>query len=160
MKLLPRIEYSGKKELIGRSLSMSIEKNRTSELWKRFLFNSASIDNRVSTDFISLQIYPSDYFKDFDPQRLFEKWACVEVSNFSPVPVGLKPLVVEEGLYAVFDYKGSSSDTRIFQYIFSEWLPNSPYQLDQRPHFEVLGENYENNNPNSQEEIWIPIREI
>ena len=62
------------------------------------------------------------------------------------------------GLYAVFDYKGSSTDPSIFQHIFGTWLPNSEYMLDDRPHFEVLGDKFKNNDPNSEEEIWIPIK--
>ena len=58
----------------------------------------------------------------------------------------------------IFDYKGSSTDTSIFQYIFRTWLPSSSYQLDDRPHFEVLGAKYKNNDPESEEEIWIPIK--
>lgn len=38
------------------------------------------------------------------------------------------------------------------------WLPASDYNLDNRPHFEVLGEKYKNNDPTSEEEIWIPIK--
>ena len=71
----------------------------------------------------------------------------------------MKSLILKGGLYAVFDYKGSSSNNSIFQYIFSEWLPNSEYLIDHRPHFEILGSKYKNNDPNSEEEIWIPIKE-
>lgn len=28
-------------------------------------------------------------------------------------------------------------------------------RVDDRPHFEVLGGKYQNNSPNSEEEIWI-----
>jgi AraC family transcriptional regulator len=41
---------------------------------------------------------------------------------------------------------------------FSTWLPDSEYRLDVRPHFEVLGEKYKNDDPESEEEIWIPIK--
>jgi AraC family transcriptional regulator len=37
-------------------------------------------------------------------------------------------------------------------------LPNSNYHLDDRPHFEILGEKYKNADPGSEEEIWIPIK--
>ncbi|MDP5096829.1 MAG: GyrI-like domain-containing protein [Flavobacterium sp.] len=37
-------------------------------------------------------------------------------------------------------------------------MPNSEYQLDNRPHFEILGAKYKNNAPDSEEEIWIPIK--
>jgi AraC family transcriptional regulator len=43
-------------------------------------------------------------------------------------------------------------------YIFNTWLPQSNYQLAPRPHFEILGEKYKNNHPDSEEEIWIPIQ--
>jgi AraC family transcriptional regulator len=51
----------------------------------------------------------------------------------------------------------SSGASAFFQHIFSEWLPNSDYRLADRAHFEVLGEKYKNNDPSSEEEIWIPI---
>jgi AraC family transcriptional regulator len=35
-------------------------------------------------------------------------------------------------------------------------LPGSEYFLDNRPHFEVLGDKYKNNDPTSEEEIWKP----
>ncbi|MDP4819728.1 MAG: GyrI-like domain-containing protein [Saprospiraceae bacterium] len=57
------------------------------------------------------------------------------------------------------NYKGPSSDSAtFFQFIFGTWLPNSDYILDDRPHFEVLEERYTNDDPNSEEEIWIPIK--
>ena len=75
-----------------------------------------------------------------------------------PYRTHMQTLILEEGTYAVFDYKGSGNDNRIFEYIFGTWLPQSEYELDKRPHFEVLGEKYKNNDPDSEEEIWIPIK--
>jgi len=59
----------------------------------------------------------------------------------------METVTLPGGLYAVFDYKGPSNDFSIFQYIFSTWLTGSGYKLDKRPHFEVLGEKYKNNDP-------------
>jgi AraC family transcriptional regulator len=61
------------------------------------------------------------------------------------------------GRYAVFSYRGSSADPAPFTHIYSEWLPQSGYALDDRPHFEVLGPKFKPNHPDSEEEIWIPI---
>ncbi|MGK2861531.1 MAG: GyrI-like domain-containing protein [Chitinophagaceae bacterium] len=47
----------------------------------------------------------------------------------------------------------------MFSYIFNTWLPPSGYDLDNRPHFEILGEKYKNDDPLSEEEIWIPIKQ-
>lgn len=157
--MTPRIERIKEKKLIGYKLKMSLTNNKTVQLWRQFGPRIKEIQNRVNEDKISMQIYNSSYFVSFNPENEFEKWATVEVKDFNSIPNEMKSFTLQEGIYAVFDYKGSSSDNSIFQYIFGEWLPNSPYQIDDRPHFEVLGRNYKNNDSNSEEEIWIPIKE-
>ena len=154
----PRIVQLPQKTLIGLKMTMSLVKNKTGQLWGQFGPRIKEISNRVSEDKISLQVYPSEYYHNFNPSNEFDKWAAVEVNSITKTPIGLAPFTIEEGLYAVFDYKGSSTDTSIFQYIFTQWIPNSKYVLDGRPHFEVLGKNYRNNDQNSEEEIWIPIK--
>lgn len=157
-KMEPRIELSKEKKLIGKRLLMSLSENKTGELWKSFMPRRTEITNRVTNDFISLAIYKPTHFTDFKPTDDFEKWAAVEVTDFGHVPGEMETFTLRVGLYAVFDYKGSSTDHEIFQYIFGIWLPNSIYLLDDRPHFEILGEKYSNADPDSEEEIWIPIR--
>ena len=154
----PRIEKLSEKKLLGISMAMSILDNKTGELWGQFGPRVQEIKNRISSDKISMQLYPSTYFDGFNPKMEFVKWATVEVKDFSNIPKGMKYFILEGGLYAVFDYKGLSLDNSIYQYIFSYWLPNSSYVVDYRPHFEVLGPNYKNNDPQSEEEIWIPIK--
>jgi AraC family transcriptional regulator len=71
----------------------------------------------------------------------------------------MEPLALPGGLYAVFLYHGAASQAdQTFQYIFGTWIPNSGYSLDNRPHFEILGKKYKNEDPDSEEEIWIPIK--
>ena len=137
---------------------MSWANNRISELWSGFMRDRSEVANRVSEDLISMQIYSPWHFTNFQMTNEFQKWAAAEVSNFEQVPDGFETFVLPAGLYAVFHYKGSSNDSSIFQYIFSTWLPASEYTLDDRPHFEILGEHYRNNDPNSEEFIYIPVR--
>ena len=153
----PRIETLGEKKLVGKRLAMSLAEDRTSELWRGVMPRLNEIENRINNDKISMQIYPPD-FDPGDFTRKFEKWAAVEVANFDSVPEGFEIFTLSGGDYAVFDYKGSSNDRRIFRYIFTEWLPHSDHTLDDRPHFEILGEKYRNNDPESEEEIWIPVK--
>lgn len=154
--LTPRIKTVSKKKLIGKRLEMSFANNRTFELWQSFMPRRKEIQNTVGADLFSLQNYQNiNPFEDFKPENIFEKWASIEVTNFNHIPEGLEAFTLEGGLYAVFDYRGNSPE--IFQYIFQTWLPNSGFELDQRPHFEVLGKKYKNNDPDSEEEIWIPI---
>lgn len=157
--MTPRIEHLEKKQLIGQRLKMSIAANKTGQLWGQFAPRIKEIAHRASADKISLQTYPLGYFQAFDPQAEFEKWAAVEVTDSSELPEGMETFALNGGLYAVFDFKGSSADPSIFQYIYTEWLPGSGYVLDDRPHFEVLGPKYRNNDPTSEEEIWIPVKE-
>jgi AraC family transcriptional regulator len=137
---------------------MSLTNNLTGKLWGSFIPKIKEIEHKVSNKKISMQVFDPAYYLNFNPQNEFVKWATVEVTDFDSVPNGLETYLLTEGLYAVFDYKGSSADNSIFQYIYMNWVPNSAYQLDNRPHFEVLGEKYKNNDPNSEEEIWIPIK--
>jgi AraC family transcriptional regulator len=153
----PRIEISKEKKLVGMRLKMSFADYRITTLWKSFMPRIQEIPNRISNDLISMVIYSSSHFSDFKPANEFERWASVEVSGFNKVPDEMETFVLPAGCYAVFDYKGSNTGT-IFQYILGTWLPGSAYDLDNRPHFEVLGEKYKNNDPASEEEIWIPVK--
>jgi len=154
----PRIETLNEKKLVGKRMTMSLVNNLTGALWGGFMPRRREVTNAITTDLFSLQIYAPMHFQNFNPANEFVKWAAVEVSDFENVPTDMESLVLEGGLYAVFDYKGASNDPSIFQFIYGVWLPGSEYTLDDRPHFEVLGDKYKNNDPNSEEEIWIPVQ--
>ncbi len=154
----PRIETLQPKKLVGLRMAMSLSNNLTGKLWSNFMPLRGQIANKLSDDLISLQVFGPSYFANFAPTNEFEKWAAAEVDSFDSVPNGMETLALEGGLYAVFDYKGPSTDPSIFQYIYGTWVPGSGYVLDSRPHFEVLGAKYKNADPTSEEEIWIPIR--
>ena len=156
--MTPQIVTIPAKNLVGKRLTMSLLHNTTGQLWGSFMPARRAIPNMLSADLISLQVYPPGYFDRFNLATLFEKWATVEVSGFDQIPAGMEQFYLPGGLYAVFDYKGPAIDKSIFQYIFTTWLPGSAYILDDRPHFEVLGEKYSNTAPDSEETIWIPIR--
>lgn len=158
MGLLPKINNLTQKKLVGKKQKMSLANNKTMELWKSFMPRRKEITNNSNGNMISMQVY-NEPLKIGDSKQEFEKWAVVEVSDFEKVPDKMETFVLESGLYAVFYYKGLSTDNRIFIHIFGNWLPNSDYLIDNRPHFEILGEKYKNGDPNSEEEIWIPIKE-
>lgn len=153
----PGMETLIEKKLIGKRMTMSLSNNKTGELWRSFMPRRREIGNKLTSEMFSMQVYdgPMD-LGNLDQE--FEKWAAVEVSDFDAIPDGMEAFTLKGGLYAVFQYKGSSTDNTIFQFIFGTWLPNSDYLLDNRPHFEILGEKYKNADPNSEEDIWIPIK--
>ena len=83
----------------------------------------------------------------------------MEVSSFDAIPKNMKSLTLDKGMYAVFRYKGLAKDFgTLMQYIYGQWIPQSDYVLDDRPHFNVLGEKYKNNHPDSEEDVYIPIK--
>jgi len=98
----PRIEILEQKILVGVSCQMSVVENKTGLLWKSFIPVITSIEHRIGTDKYSLQIYPSDYFKAFNPNVPFTKWAGIEVSKADEVNPELEVLVIPAGLYAIF----------------------------------------------------------
>lgn len=154
----PRIEIVSEKKFIGNRMMMSFSNNKTGELWRSFMVHRKEIKNSIGQDLYSLQMYPPAFFKHFNPNTSFEKWALTEVSTCTDIPLGMESFTLLPGRYAVFLYKGTAGNAGpTFEYIFKEWLPNSGYQLDDRPHFEILGEKYNNHSSDSEEEIWIPI---
>jgi AraC family transcriptional regulator len=155
----PRFETITEKRFVGKRISMSFSDNKTKALWQSFMSRRGEVKNNIGTGLYSLEMYPPHFFVHFDPGVEFEKWAAIEVHDLDTVPEGMETLAVPEGLYAVFLYKGlASSAPEAYQYIFGTWLPNSDYVLDNRPHFAVMGEKYKNNEPSSEEELWIPIK--
>jgi AraC family transcriptional regulator len=157
INMTPTIKTFPEKKLIGKRIKMTLADNKTFELWKSFMSRRIEIKNKVSSELFSIRVYdqPTDLY-NFNKQH--EKWAAIEVLDFNTVPDEMETYILPGGLYAVFPYKGLNTDTSIFQYIYGTWLSSSNYILDSRPHFEIMGEKYKNNDPNSEEEIWVPIK--
>jgi AraC family transcriptional regulator len=140
-------------------MKMSFSGNTTSELWRGFMPRLKEISNKTDSSLYSVEIYSEGFFDSFDPDVVFEKWAAAEVSEFAGIPEKMTSLVIPEGTYAVFIYRGLPAEAEgFYRYIFNEWLPSSGYSLDNRPHFAKMGGKYRSNDPASEEEIWIPVK--
>ena len=153
-----RTVFIKEKKFVGDCLTMSLAKDRTFELWSTFRPKLNRINNRLSHDFISLQVYPSlDYFNSFDFTNEFIKYALVEADEFDLDD--FEHVLISDTLYAVFLHKGKAENFPItMNFILSDWLPNSEFEIADAPHFEVLGKDYKKDHSESQEEIWIPIK--
>ena len=141
--------------LCGASEPMSLQTFTPWILWPRVMTRLSQISNRTSPDLISLRYF--DGIPVFGPEAnpAFTYWGGVEVAAPNK---GFEHLEIPAGTYAVFHYKGLSNDSSIWRFIYSQWLPNSEWELDDRPHFERLGSKYKNDDPTSEEDIYIPIR--
>lgn len=154
-----QIKILTEKKLVGKHISMSFMENKTFQLWNGFMPNRKNIKNTIDENLYSLEVFSANHFDNFDPSKTFQKWAAVEVKNFNSVPEEMEELIIPTGIYAVFIHHGPATDAhKTYHTIFAEWLPNSEYTVDCRPHFAVMDEKYKKDDPDSEEEIWIPIK--
>lgn len=157
----PEIKIVSPKKLIGMSINTSIADYGAPGLWQRFMPQLKSIEIKIGAEKYSIQIYNNLFsYSDFHPELIFKYWAATEVQNFKSVPNGMETLELPGGKYAVFIHKGTMANfQKTLNYIHLKWLPNSEFELDHRPHFEVLDDRYLGpQNPESQEEVWVPIK--
>ena len=84
-------------------MTMSLVNNKTGELWQSFMPRRKEIQNSLTSDLISMQVYD----RPMEPGNFnqeFEKWASIEVADFDTLPDGMESFVLTGGLYAVFHY--------------------------------------------------------
>ena len=155
-----RISLQPDKLLVGMAAEMSVASDATPILWRRFMPRRKEIQNTVSEALYSVQSFSeSDGFENFTPETVFEKWAAVEVTSRDSVPDDMQLFVLRGGHFAIFDHQGPPSEfPKTLNFIFSEWLPQSDWQLDDREHFEMLLPGWRADDPSAREEVWIPIK--
>ncbi|MCC7507177.1 MAG: GyrI-like domain-containing protein [Saprospiraceae bacterium] len=160
MENLPTLVEIAPRHLVGLHIRTSMEANQTAELWKAFRIRLREIGAPPPQKLYSVQVFdPGASFAAFSPDSLFDKWAAIELDTDAVKPEGLDILILPAGLYAVFIHHGPAhSFPGTLQFIFGQWLPNSDYALDARPHFEIMDEHYHPLDPDAREEVWIPVR--
>jgi AraC family transcriptional regulator len=156
----PKIIDFPETRLIGSRVRMSFVDDRTSELWRGFFAVRSTIAGRIGTESYSVKVYEAAYsFAAFDAAAEFDKWAAVAVASDVEVPDGMESLTIPAGQYAQFVHVGPAmAAPKTFGYIFGEWLPASEFELDLRPHFEILPEGYDPFGIDSTERVLIPVR--
>jgi AraC family transcriptional regulator len=139
---------------------MSFVNDCTGELWRGFRVVRPTIEGRIGGETYSVKVYNASYsFTAFDPAAEFDKWAAVAVNGDVEVPDGMETLMIPAGRYAEFIHVGPAvTAPKTFGYIFGEWLPSSEFELDPRPHFEILPEGYDPFDESAKEKVLIPVR--
>ncbi|WP_299252098.1 GyrI-like domain-containing protein [uncultured Cytophaga sp.] len=157
--MFSRIALLEEKQLVGISTQLSFSMNTTAELWKSFIPKVKNEFITASPDLYSVEVYPDgNFFNSFDPQKMYTKWATIEVFSLKKKVEDIESLLIPKGIYAIFIHTGLASEGfKTYEYIFNTWLPSSIYVLDNRPHFAVMSDRYSNSRADSEEEIWIPI---
>jgi len=156
----PEIRTCKETKLIGKRITTSFAHDKTVELWQRFAPRRKEIINSVNSDLYSVDVYhDTAFFRNFNPEKEFEKWAAVAVSDFDTLPHDMETMIIPEGQYAVFHYRGKPSESgETMQFIYGIWLPDSEYEMDDRPYFALMGEKYKGEGDDSEEDFWIPVK--
>ncbi len=152
----PKFIQSSEKKVIGMQSTMRQNQyGNIVALWKRFMPQKNKIQNIINDELIAMQVY-----SNFNtPENSFKIWACVEVSSLEAIPEGMTGFTIPEGKYAIFLHKGMDASAT-YQRIMSQWLSNSGFEIDDRPHFQVMGKTYKNGSLDSEEDFYVPIRLI
>ncbi len=103
--------------------------------------------------------------KDFIGEESWEYLMGDVVTNLDSVPMGLKSFEIPPITYAVFTIKPKSrfawgiSIGRMKKYIYTEWINNSGYELDNKVigDFELHDERSEQ--PNPEIDLYVAIKE-
>jgi len=152
----PKIITIPKKEIIGLSAITQMGAHQDIPfLWKTFMPRKQEINNTVSKALIAMQIFSLQ--DDGQPKANYTIWACTEVNGFSKLPKGMETYTIPKGEYAVFVHKGMNASATYLQ-IMNEWLPTSGYEIDDRPHFQVMGDKYKNGSEASEEDFYVPVK--
>ena len=107
-----------------------------------------------------------DYSEEFCSEPLsFYYMAGVEVDKNTALPEGMYRKVVQKAKYAVFTVNGNNTNGEIgmaFQYIYSVWLPNSEYCIDENAlfDFEYYDERWDCQFGTAQMDIYVPVRRM
>lgn len=159
--LEPTIKTIRARTLAGMSSETTLATDNPVILWQAFMPRLKELTTIVGNELYAVQVYDAGFVKGgFTADSVFHKWAAVEVSGHEELPDGMEQLIVPAGEYAVFIHKGpASAFATTANYIYREWLPNSNYTLDDRPHLQVMGEKYlGHTHPDSEEEVWVPVK--
>ena len=161
--MIPVVKQIPDKLIIGRKIATSITQYNPFELWSKFMPKRKEILNPISAEVLSIQIFQEDTFAStsFNENTLFDMWAAIEVTKIEQPPADMESYIIYGGTFVTFTLKGEQPTlTEQYNYLINDWLPKEGYCIDNRAHFQVMGDKYKRNDPNSEEEAWIPIVKI
>lgn len=121
------------------------------QLWNRFMARFGEL-RHVTEHGISYGV--SDNFDESTGE--FDYVAAVRVSSAENVPDDMIVVQIPAQSYAVFSCTLANLG-ETYQQIYGTWLPQSGYRRASAPEFEVYGEDFNPNDPNSQFSVFIPI---
>jgi len=152
----PKFVQRGEIKLVGLPYYGNPEGGGFSQAWERFSAAESLIQNKINSKVgYGVEIYPPE----MQEKHLWYYMAAMEVEEFGPIPYYLWTKVLPARTYAVFTARGGLSKLgEAFGFIYSQWLPNSGYEVDAFD-FEYYDERFNMSDPEHCEiDIYIPIK--
>lgn len=150
-------------KLIGLKEKIYMGSNTLTVLWGKLLDRKHEIKNLISENCYGV----AENFV-FNPHlSSLEETVSFEVRDFSFIPEGMVTKVLKPQTYLVFTHKGllfamengKCSLEKTYENIYFETLPKSGYRVDHAFNFEYYDERFKHEDPSSEFDIYIPIKE-
>jgi len=151
----PNILEKDEFKVIGLSKNYVFKQpNDIPELWNEFNRRENEIKNIVRNG----KSYGLCIQADIKSED-FEYLACVEVSEFEEIPLGMSQYTIAANKYVVFTARGVQNIQSTFEFIYGKWLKETGYKLAESPDFELYDERFDPTNPLEGEvDIYVPVR--
>ncbi len=126
-------------------------------LWGRFVLRMHEIQNRKEYDLgVCTSKHPTIVKKEGDT---FIYVAAVAVENADHVPQGMVVCDIPAATFAVFTHKGPILNIKhTCEYIWGTWLPESGYELNDIPDFELYDSRFDPQTGSGEVDIYVPIK--
>lgn len=149
----PKIVTKPSFNVVGFKYRGKNEKNEIPDLWQKFNKRFGELKHILEEE---VAYGVQDNF-DHDSGE-FDYVAGIAVSSNDNQPADAVYWEIPEQTYAVFTTT-LPAVRMTFDNIYSKWLPNSGYQRQPGPEFELYDEEFNSKDPSSQFYIYIPILE-
>ncbi len=152
----PRIVDLDALTLIGLPFYGDSSDGKFGQTWERFVESEPLVTKRLND-----KIYFGVEFFGPEVSRT-NQWmyfAAIAVSDLEEIPDILFGKMLPAAKYAVFTVKGGVAKiNEVFQYAYKEWLPASGYEAAYPFDFERYDERYKGSVPDSEIDLYIPIK--
>jgi predicted transcriptional regulator YdeE/predicted enzyme related to lactoylglutathione lyase len=102
-----------------------------------------------------------DFSEEGPNSGRFSWIAGVEVSTLDDIPQGMMSKNYPTLLYAIITHRGTSDLSKVFDYMYQTWLPQSEYESAGPFSFQFHGQHYRGPfDPESEVDVCFPVRPI
>lgn len=152
----PKIVDRDRIVLVGLPYFGDASEGKFGQAWHRFMQHDMNLTNRVNEH----AAYGVEYYgPEFHEEHKWHYFPSVEVSDLNDFPTIFFAKILPAAQYAVFTSTGGLSKlSETFQYAYMTWLPASEYEVAHPFDFEYYGERYRGDVPESEVDIYIPIK--